>query len=107
MSQYNKLEVLLRSLLWDAELPAQGEFAAISDLEILRTKGLFSVMEEDNNKDTYTAYIVQGVKELYEIKNLPKSLRSSEDSGTGRLVLIGKGLREVLRESLLHSLNAA
>lgn len=101
MAQRDKLEVLLRSLLWDAEMPTIGKFESITGLEILRTKGLFTVKTSRPENAVETAqYIVQGVKELYEIKELPNKSGKIDDGSLGALVLIGKGLSEDIRNAV-------
>lgn len=124
-AQKERLESILQSLLWDAQLPRPSSMhddisstkAASSGIEILRTKGVFSVVAAGTssdsglaglNKDTITEYVLQGVRELYEIKMIASSSmdgRYKDDAtGEGRLVLIGKGLTEDVRHAVLRSL---
>jgi G3E family GTPase len=128
-AQHLKFEELLRALLWDAALPGlssrshvhpessnDSQIEPANDLEILRTKGIFAVLGENKtssesasnkheheNQAVQTEYIVQGVKELYEIKALPKLKKQNlnDHDGQGRLVLIGKGLSEDVRDTFL------
>jgi len=103
--QRDRLEVLLRSLLWDGEVPASGEYEAITGLEVLRTKGLFAVSSSsDENEEKVSLHMVQGVKELYEIKALPITRGVTSHSVSGTLVLIGKGLSDSIRGAVQHTL---
>lgn len=107
ISQRDRLELLLRSLLWDAELPAHENNETITNLEILRTKGIFSVINDKENQDVISRFIIQGVKELYEIKELHGSKNATDGDGFGRLVLIGKGLSEELRIAVMEIIASA
>lgn len=100
--QMERLESTLRSLLWDAQLPGTREgVSTISGIEILRTKGLFSVVEKLNGTETITERILQGVREIYDIKIIPASTRNTTGD-QGRLVLIGKGLTGAMRETIVE-----
>lgn len=100
--QMERLESTLRSLLWDAQLPGTREgVSTISGIEILRTKGLFSVVQMLNGTETITERILQGVREIYDIKIVSASTRNTTGD-PGRLVLIGKGLTGAMRESIVE-----
>lgn len=97
--QKDKLELALQSLLWDAKLPLSQESSPKNqNLEVLRTKGLISVREKQGQESVIRQHIIQGVKELYEMKVLPCGAQA-EDSAS-RLVLIGRGLSIAVRENI-------
>lgn len=85
-----KLDAWIRTVLWENRLPDSE--TADRQLHILRCKGFFTTQSGEQ-------YILQGVQNLYEI-----SLIDTADglgvSGTRKLVLIGKGLDDVVRRSL-------
>ncbi|KAI6121019.1 CobW domain-containing protein [Pisolithus croceorrhizus] len=91
-----KLEKWIQRVLWDKELPKDGSIPDTHPVQILRCKGLF-VMEFGKE------YILQGVQTMYEISEV-----SGQDvhglPSAGKLVLIGKGLDEVARSSLVSVL---
>lgn len=89
-------------------MPAIGVHDKITGLDILRTKGLFTVKTSRREGGTETAqYIVQGVKELYEIKELPHRTERLSEGSSGALVLIGKGLRQELETAVRQTILAA
>jgi len=87
--QHVKLDEWIRTVLWESELPClsgeSGTKGNSESLEVLRTKGIFNTPSG--------SFVLQGVRELYEISPLPSE---SEGNGpepiNGKLVLIGKGL---------------
>ena len=88
--QHRYLDSLLRSLLWEGHLPGFKR-----KVEIFRTKGMFT------NGDDGRTYVIQGVREIYEIKAL-QSRGASETmaESQGKLVFIGKDLDKELGDSL-------
>ncbi|KAJ7601101.1 cobW-domain-containing protein [Mycena floridula] len=88
-----RLELLdqwIRTVLWENRLP---DAADTEELQILRCKGLFT-------KENGDRYILQGVRNMYEITKV----EGEEALGVpdlGKLVLIGKGLNDIVRQSLL------
>ncbi|KAG6336110.1 hypothetical protein ID866_2976 [Astraeus odoratus] len=91
-----QLEEWIQKVLWDGELPKEAPGDATHQIKILRCKGLFVT-------DAGKEYVLQGVQTMYEISEVS----SQEVQGLpamGKLVLIGKGLNEVARESLLKVL---
>ncbi|KAK4686446.1 hypothetical protein P7C73_g3680, partial [Tremellales sp. Uapishka_1] len=85
-TQFGKLNLFLESLLWEGKLPLTSSPAP----EILRTKGLIVVGEKE--------YVLQGVTDLFELKEIESD---GENSNTGKVVFIGKGVGEELKTALL------
>ena len=83
--QHAQIDTLLRSLLWEGQLPGSEQ-----RVEILRTKGIFT------NKEDRKVYIIQGVRELYEIKCIESTSEGINTASevTGKLVFIGRGLND-------------
>lgn len=98
--QFDRLDEWLRSVLWENRIPedastASSEKGESPGLQVLRCKGSFTL--EDG-----THYVLQGVRNMYEISELDKS-SSQRDLGlpdVGKVVLIGKGLDDTVRQSL-------
>ena len=87
-----KLDEWIRTVLWENRLP-KGPHNG-QDLQVLRCKGLFTVASGER-------YVLQGVQNLYEISRMDaKDATGVPESG--KLVLIGKGLDESVRWSLLE-----
>ncbi|KAF7422895.1 hypothetical protein PC9H_011059 [Pleurotus ostreatus] len=91
--QFERFDEWLRSVLWDGKLPSGED----RKLEVLRCKGMFTL-------DSGEQYVLQGVRNLYEIDVVgrKRSLGVPED---GKVVLIGKGLDEGVRRSLIEILS--
>lgn len=88
--QLEKFDEWLRSVLWEGKLPSGGD----GKLEVLRCKGMFTL-------DSGEEYVLQGVRNLYEIDSVGQE-RSLGVPEEGKVVLIGKGLDEDVRRSLLE-----
>jgi len=88
-AQFAKLDEWIRTVLWESRLPkAHGPTESSGELEVLRTKGFITT--------SAGSFVIQGVRELYEITPLESNNEADDDLLTGKLVLIGKGLdREV------------
>jgi len=88
--QFDKLDEWIRTVLWENRLPYGN--AVNYELRVLRCKGMFTT-------DSGKHYVLQGVQNLYEISQV-----DGEDvtgvPEVGKLVLIGKGLNDVVRRSL-------
>ena len=119
-SQLDKLEIWLRSILWDSVLPTPG-LSSLKDSDMLggdgpdpkefgrlnflihRTKGRVIIADG-------TVKMVQGVREVFEMEDLEERRDGGQFGNAysdvkGKLVLIGKGLNEELfRRSLEGSL---
>ncbi|KAI0335829.1 cobW-domain-containing protein [Cubamyces sp. BRFM 1775] len=97
-TQLSKLDEWIRTVLWEKQLPNRPSNAS-NALEVLRCKGLF--VTEDGE-----VHVLQGVRELYEIAKVKEGGEAELGlPDTGKLVLIGKGLNEDVRRSLLEQLN--
>lgn len=95
VEQLSNLDAWLRSILWDAEIPGVGFDSSNSEkLEIHRLKGRLSLSNGE-------VKIVQGVREVFEIFDAPKSQGHTSAADTplqGKIVLIGRGLLGVALE---------
>lgn len=85
------LDLWLRSLLWEGEVPfSQAEERSgetkLPTLDIHRLKG--RLMMKDGKKQ-----LIQGVREVFEIFDAPN--QETQDHANGKLVLIGRGLKDV------------
>jgi hypothetical protein len=88
------LDVWIRSLLWEGEVPFPSRLEVDGDteekkpsgLDIHRLKGRL-VMEDGKQQ------IIQGVREVFEIFDGPN--QEGPGHGEGKLVLIGRGLKSV------------
>jgi G3E family GTPase len=96
-SRVEKLDEWIRSLLWDNKLL---DFASETPgLEVLRCKGMFRT-------DANETYVLQGVREMYDLTKLEDETGQPEGVGdVGKLVFIGKGLNEAVRNSLENLVN--
>lgn len=84
-----KLDEWIRSVLWENRLPGSS---APSGLQVLRCKG--AIITQDR-----VYHVLQGVRNLYEISTLAESPEMGVPD-TGKIVLIGKGLDDIVRRSL-------
>jgi G3E family GTPase len=97
------LDAWIRTVLWDNRLPADSPSPSVDDsptsLEVLRCKGIFRLQNGAN-------YVLQGVRNLYEMMEVDVSNANSVVgvADHGKLVLIGKGLGDEVRNSLLRVL---
>lgn len=85
--QDKRLESWLQELLWEGNLVAENGNV---DVEIHRVKGKLIGLDG-------SVKIIQGVRETYEIIDIEQ-----KESGDGKLVLIGKGLKEELVKQSLN-----
>lgn len=76
--QLERLESCLETIHWENRIPGEER----GEVEILRSKGLF-VVEEG-------LYVLQGVRDIFELKRI----EGKEVVKEGKLVLIGRGLRD-------------
>ena len=101
----SNLDAWLRSILWDSKLPTLGPGKPIHGaedrkLEIHRLKARFP-LSNGNTK------IVQGVREVFEILDCPKSDESAPGASKGKVVLIGRNLTGVsFEESFVNTMNS-
>ncbi|VDB85559.1 unnamed protein product [Peniophora sp. CBMAI 1063] len=82
------LDKWLQTLLWERTLPPPY---AGAEVDVLRTKGLIPVVGGSRR-------VLQGVREMYEIEEEEGTVE--EGQSEGKLVFIGRGLGEEIRESL-------
>ena len=89
-AQVEVLDEWIRSVLWEHKLPNEEE---AEGLDVLRCKGMFRT-------DVGEVYVLQGVREMYDL-SLAESTKDSDGAGeVGKLVFIGKGLDDRVRASL-------
>jgi len=93
MTRYRleELDKWIRTVLWENRIPDNVPETPSSELKILRCKGLF-VLESGEQ------YVLQGVQSMYDLSLVEGDVTGIPDSG--KLVLIGKGLDESVRQSL-------
>jgi G3E family GTPase len=72
--------------LWEYDLPARKNSIKESEIEIHRVKGRLLL-------DNGSTRIVQGVREVFEIIEAPRT-GDGEEAGPGKVVLIGRDLKE-------------
>jgi G3E family GTPase len=88
-----KVEILdewIRSVLWEHRLPNEGDAGG---LDVLRCKGMFRT-------DAGEVYVLQGVREMYDLSPAESTVDSDGVGEIGKLVFIGKGLDDRVRSSL-------
>jgi G3E family GTPase len=82
---FGRLDEWIRTILWEGRLPYD---VGDKPLQVLRCKGYFQMESGEE-------YILQGVRNMYELCKMdPQNLPNS-----GKLVLIGKGLDDKVRQS--------
>jgi len=95
------LDAWLRSVLWDSKLPSVGSvkaYAGATNLEIHRLKARLPLSNGD-------VKFVQGVREIFEILDAPKS--DDFTSSLGKIVLIGRNLQDVpFEENFNNAINS-
>jgi G3E family GTPase len=100
-AQFEKLDEWLRSLLWEDCLPSQTnesvEITNEKSMEILRAKGYFTL--KDPPPGSSGQHMLQAVRTLYEVTEVPLDKASPDAAGGGKLVLIGKGLGPHVKDS--------
>lgn len=92
------LDVWVRTVLWENRLPNQTD-EHTGGIEVLRCKGIFT-------SDSGELYVLQGVRNMYEISKVEGDQSNVGLPDEGKLVLIGKGLDQMVRRSLVDILNA-
>ncbi|KAK6085473.1 CobW/HypB/UreG [Seiridium cupressi] len=97
--QLEKVDVWLRSILWESLLPG-AEASKSTPLEVHRLKARLAFKDGD-------VKMVQGVREIFEIFDAPKPSASGASAQTGKIVLIGRQLQaRDLERSLLDSIRS-
>ncbi|WWC70858.1 uncharacterized protein I206_104810 [Kwoniella pini CBS 10737] len=99
--QYFLLNEFLENLLWESKLPKPKTNNKIS-FEILRSKGYIILKDERK-------FVLQGVADLFELKELPlnsdnKKIDVGEKEIEGKIVFIGKGVGEDIKNALIEFL---
>ena len=89
--QYDRLNELLETLLWNGKLPPGVNITP--NPEILRTKGLINL--HDGRE-----MVLQGVTDLFELKEAVRGKESGEKV-EGKVVFIGRGVDDRLKDALL------
>ena len=90
--QYDRLNAFLETLLWNHRLPSDAE-----PPDILRSKGFITLLDGRQ-------YVLQGVTDLFELKEYTAS--PFTPGAQGKVVLIGRGVNDSLRDELLKYINA-
>lgn len=103
--QLSRLDAWLRSILWDRRLPdeLQNDTPTTNvetpSFEIHRLKARLHIRDG-------TVKMVQGVRDIFEIKDAPKhegdEHRSLEQNTQGKLVFIGRHLSDVAFKESYH-----
>jgi G3E family GTPase len=88
-SQMEKLDEWIRTVLWENRLPSVSQTGA-APLYILRCKGILTTHDGEQ-------YLLQGVRDMYEMTQIEVPQTAG---GEGKLVFIGRGLTEDVRDSL-------
>lgn len=89
-AQVGVLDEWIRTVLWEHRLPNEEDAGS---LEVMRCKGMFRTDEGE-------IYVLQGVREMYDLSPA-ESIGDSDGAGEiGKLVFIGKGLDDRVRSSL-------
>lgn len=85
------LDEWIREVLWEGRLP--GDMSRDDQLVVLRCKGMFHTTDDK-------LYVLQGVRNLYEISPVEEGGEELGVPDEGKLVFIGKGLDASVRASL-------
>jgi G3E family GTPase len=93
-----RLNAFLESLLWSGQLPEQVKEIQTTP-EILRTKGFINM--EDGRE-----MVLQGVTDLFELKEATRGNAGEGERVEGKVVFIGRRVDERLRDALLKFLHA-
>lgn len=99
-----KLDVWLRSLLWDSELPpTHGDIESGGEkgveFEIHRLKARIPLTDG-------SLKVIQGVREIFEVLDAPSPSESSGNADA-KLVIIGRNIEKLpFRDSLVDALTA-
>lgn len=84
--QVERVDEWLRAVLWENKLPTESG-THDSPFEIHRMKGRL-VMKDGSQK------MVQGVREVFEIIDIPTDRAGESGPAGGKMVLIGRHLRD-------------
>lgn len=86
----HRLDAWIREILWEGKIPGDAPHEKIV---VLRCKGMFHGWD-------HKVYVLQGVRNLYEIAPVEGDGEALGVPDVGKLVLIGKGLDDAVRKSL-------
>jgi len=89
-AQVEVLDEWIRGVLWEHKLPNEEDAGS---LDVLRCKGMFRTDEGE-------IYVLQGVREMYDLSSVESTGDSDGVGEIGKLVFIGKGLDDRVRRSL-------
>ena len=89
-TQVEVLDEWIRTVLWEHKLPGEED---VGSLDVLRCKGMFRTDEGE-------IYVLQGVREMYDLSPAESTGDSDGAGEIGKLVFIGKGLDDRVRSSL-------
>lgn len=96
-SQLEKIDWWLRKILWDRKLPGDEK----TTLEVHRSKGRL-VFDNGDIK------LIQGVREIFEILDSPDQSREATQAQEGKIILIGRHLKDVdFEKSLVDTINSS
>lgn len=95
---FDQFDQWIRTVLWENHLP-EDDSSKARDLLVLRCKGVLSLTSGKR-------YILQGVRNLYEMDEVEETEDKLGIPDEGKIVLIGKGLDDVVRSSLEAVLNS-
>lgn len=87
-SRIESLDTWIRTVLWEGTLPEGNQ---TSNIQVLRSKGLFYTTAGEQ-------YVLQGVRGMYDLSKGERDEMGVTE--VGKIVLIGKGLNDVVRKSL-------
>ncbi|WVR06406.1 hypothetical protein IAU60_003437 [Kwoniella sp. DSM 27419] len=91
--QWARFNTFIESVLWEGQYPSNSDLAGQTAPEILRTKGYIQL-------DDGRAHVLQGVADLFEMKELRKAAQESQAEVTGKVVFIGRDVGEGLSAAL-------
>jgi len=96
-AHFDALDEWIRNALWENRVCIQAADECVCEVLVLRCKGAF---RDEKNK----WHVLQGVRSVYEISELEvessQGWENVDIPDKGKIVLIGKGLNEKVKESL-------
>ncbi|ODN81786.1 hypothetical protein L202_02158 [Cryptococcus amylolentus CBS 6039] len=93
--QYTLLNGFLESLLWNGLYPSANSDDRKEAPEILRTKGYITLHDG-------TAFVLQGVVDLFEVKEVKENGEGKGETVAGKIVFIGRGVGEEVKRALVE-----
>jgi G3E family GTPase len=95
---FDKFDQWIRTVLWENHLPEEDS-SQNRGLLVLRCKGMLTTASGKR-------HVLQGVRNLYEIEEIEETNDDLGIPDEGKVILIGKGLDDVVRHSLEAVLNS-